>query len=135
MFWHIMLYYFKKDKNTTETHRKRFVQCMEKVLWLMEHVKSGVQSFMLEISHWTLFHCQVDQLKLRAINSNIHWEQSVLYHEGDSSQNILKMSKSEIGNHLYQLGYVIYFNVWLSHKWSEKTFLISWSDFCMQFST
>ena len=36
---------------------------MEKVLWLMEHVKSGVQSFMLEISHWTLFHYQVDQLK------------------------------------------------------------------------
>ena len=30
-FWHIMLYYFKKGKNATETHKKRFVQCMEKV--------------------------------------------------------------------------------------------------------
>ena len=31
-FWPIMLYYFKKGKNVTETHKKRFVQCMEKVL-------------------------------------------------------------------------------------------------------
>ena len=28
-FWHVMLYYFKKGKNTTET---RCVQCKEKVL-------------------------------------------------------------------------------------------------------
>ena len=31
-FWHIMLYYFKKGKNTTETQKKIFLQCMEKVL-------------------------------------------------------------------------------------------------------
>ena len=30
-FWHIMLYYFMKGKNTTEMQR-RFVQCVEKVL-------------------------------------------------------------------------------------------------------
>ena len=30
-FWPIMLYYFQKGKNTTEM-KKRFVQCMEKVL-------------------------------------------------------------------------------------------------------
>ena len=30
-FQHTMLYYFKKDKNTT-VMQKRFVQCMEKVL-------------------------------------------------------------------------------------------------------
>ena len=28
-FQHIMLSYFKKFKNTTETHTKRFAQCME----------------------------------------------------------------------------------------------------------
>ena len=56
-FQYIMLYYFKKGKNTTETHtHKRFVQCMEKVLWLIEHVKSGLQSFVLEISCWTMLH-------------------------------------------------------------------------------
>ena len=32
-FQYIMLYYFKKGKNSTETHtKKRFVQYMEKVL-------------------------------------------------------------------------------------------------------
>ena len=31
-FQHIMLYYFKKGKHATETQRKGFVQCVEKVL-------------------------------------------------------------------------------------------------------
>ena len=32
-FGHIVLYYFKKDKNATEKQKKkRFVQCLEKVL-------------------------------------------------------------------------------------------------------
>ena len=31
-FQYIMLYYFKKGKDTTETQIKRFVQCTEKVL-------------------------------------------------------------------------------------------------------
>ena len=48
-FRHIMLYYFKKGKNATKM-QKRFVQCMEKVLWLIEQVKSGLWSFVLEIS-------------------------------------------------------------------------------------
>ena len=29
-FQHIVLYYFKKGKNTTETQKKPFVQCTEK---------------------------------------------------------------------------------------------------------
>ena len=115
-----MLYYFKKDKNTTEMHKKRFVQCTEKVLWLIEHVRSGIQSFMLEISRWTIFHCQIDQLKLIAVNSNINWEQSMLHHGGDSSQNILRISKSDIENHLYQLGYIHGFYVWVPHKLSKN---------------
>ena len=41
-----MLYYFKKGKNSTETQKKKkFVGCMEKVLWLTEHVKSGLLGF------------------------------------------------------------------------------------------
>ena len=64
-----MLYDFKKGKNATEMQKKRFVQCMEKVLWLTEHVKSGLQSFVLEISQWTMLHGRVDQLKLIAIES------------------------------------------------------------------
>ena len=65
-FWHTMLYYFKKGKNTTEM-QKRFVQCMEKVLWLIEQLKNDLQTFVLEISHWMMLHSQVDQWKLIAI--------------------------------------------------------------------
>ena len=38
-FWHIMLYYFKKGKNAKLKGKKRFMQCMEKVLWLIERVE------------------------------------------------------------------------------------------------
>ena len=51
-----MLYYFKKGKNATEMQKKkeretdkRFVQCMEKQLWLSECIKSGFWSFTLKI--------------------------------------------------------------------------------------
>ena len=37
LFPHIMLYYFKKSKNAAEA--KRFVQYMEKALWLIACVK------------------------------------------------------------------------------------------------
>ena len=67
-FWPIMLYYFKKDKTTNET-QKRLVQYMEKVLWLTERVKSGLWSFVLEISLWTLLPGRVDQLELIVIKS------------------------------------------------------------------
>ena len=62
---------------------------MEKVLWLIELVKSGLQSFVLEISCWTMLHGRVDQLKVIAIKSR-YWEQSTLYYTGDSqhTQNI-----------------------------------------------
>ena len=53
-------YYFKKGKNATETHKKRFVQCVEKVLGLIKRVKRGLQSFVLEVSHWTMLQGLVD---------------------------------------------------------------------------
>ena len=37
--------------------------------------------------------------------------------------NTLKIPKSSFGNHLYQLGYVHRFNVWVPHKLSEKNLL------------
>ena len=83
-FWHIMLYYFKKGKNATEM-QKKFVQCMEKVLWLIESVKSGLWSagdFSLDDAHGWVVQLKVIVIKLR------HWEQC--YHAGDSqhTQNI-----------------------------------------------
>ena len=50
-------------------HKKRLVQYMEKVLWLTERVKSGLWSFVLEISLWTLLPGRVDQLELIVIKS------------------------------------------------------------------
>ena len=47
----------------------------------------------------------------------------MLHHEGASSQNILRISKSDIENHLYQLGYVNHFDVWAPHKFSERNLL------------
>ena len=62
---------------------------MEKVLWLIKCVKSGLWSFLLEISRWTMLHGQEDPLKLIAIR-DINWEQSMFYHVGESrhTQNI-----------------------------------------------
>lgn len=34
-------------------HAPKNAQRLEKVLWLMEHVKSGLWNLVLEISHWT----------------------------------------------------------------------------------
>ena len=65
--------------------RKRFVLGMEKVLWLIKCVKSGLRSFVLEISPqsgrpWSW----------QRLNQDINWEQSMLHHMGDSrhTQNI-----------------------------------------------
>ena len=52
----IVLCYFKKGKNATETQKERFEQCMEKVLWLIEYVKSGLWSLVPKISHWIILH-------------------------------------------------------------------------------
>ena len=86
-----MLYYFKKGKNATEIQKKRFVQCVEKVLWLIKCVKSGLWSFVLEISRWMMLQGWVNQLKLIAVKSR-HWEQSMLHQ--CKIANKLNMSKS-----------------------------------------
>ena len=41
LFWHSVLYYFKKGKYATDAHKK-CVQCMEKVLGTIECVNSGL---------------------------------------------------------------------------------------------
>ena len=88
-FQHIMLYYFKKGTNTTET--QIFVQCVEKVLWLIECVKSGLWSFVLEISHWqcsTVVEGEVDSNQIETLietnQNSTTWE----------IVNILKILKS-----------------------------------------
>ena len=66
------------------------MQYMEKVMWLIECVKSGLWSFVLEVFCWVMLHGQVDQFKLIVINPVINWEQLMLYYVGESrhTQNI-----------------------------------------------
>ena len=56
--------------------KRRFVQCTEKVLWLIERVKSGFQSFVLEISfplddaQWQGRPVEVDSNKIKTLIKN-----------------------------------------------------------------
>ena len=63
---------------------------MEKVPWPMERVKSGLRSFVLEISCWTMFREQADQSRLTEINWDTNGEQSTFSHVGGSwhTQNV-----------------------------------------------
>ena len=72
-----MLYYFKKGKNTIEMQKKICAAYGESTV--IEHVKNGLRSFMVEISHWTVLQSgrpvDVDSDQI---------QQSALYHVGDS---------------------------------------------------
>ena len=125
-FRHIMLYYLKKGKNATVV-QKIFVQCMKKLLWLIKCVKNSLWNFLLEIFHWMKFHGQVDPLKL-IVTKLQHWEQSMLYHIGDSQHT--KKSKSGTENHLHQHGSVNPFDAWVPH-----TFLTIFPHLHMGLST
>ena len=86
-FHHVMLYYFKINENANEMQHKRFVQCMKK---LLELVKSGLQRFMLEISHWMFLCGLVNQLKLITIRLRHKLRRINVIPAGD----IFKISKS-----------------------------------------
>ena len=98
---------------------KKIVQCMEGCChWC---VKSGLRSFLLGITHWTMLHSWVDQLKLIAIKTLIKNNQS---YTTAGIVDKLKIFKSSVEKHLHQLGYVNRFDVWIPHKLNEKTLAI-----------
>ena len=67
-FGYIVFYYFKKGKNTTETQKYRLV---EKVLWLIEHVKSGLRfcagDFFLDNAPWSGTPDDIDSDQIEAL--------------------------------------------------------------------
>ena len=65
-FQHIMLYYFKKGKNSTETQKKICAVYGEGAV-TDRMCQKWFAKFRVEISCWTMFQGQVDQLKLIAI--------------------------------------------------------------------
>ena len=120
-FWHIMLYYFKKGKNATETHKKICAvygegavtdQTCQKQL-----AKFCAGDFSLDNAPRLGKPVEVDSDQIEIlIENNQHyttWERA----------DILKISKPSIENHLHQLGYVHHFDVWVPHKLSKKNLL------------
>ena len=66
---------------------------MEKVLWLIKYVKSGLQSSVLQLSLWTVVHSWVDQLKFDSNQIETLIENNQCYTTWEIA-NILKISKS-----------------------------------------
>ena len=120
-FQHIVLYYFKKGKNATET-RKKFCavygegavtdQMCQK--WF---VKFCAGNFSLDDAPWSGRPVEVDSDQIETLieNNQRYTTQEIA--------DIFKISKSSVEDHLHQLGYVHCFDVWVPHKLSKKTFL------------
>ena len=120
-FWHIMLYYFKKGKNATETHKKICAVYGEGAVtdrtcqkWF---AKFRVGDFLLENAPLLGRPVKVDSDQIKTIIENnqryTKWEIA----------NILKISRSSFENHLHHFGYVNCFDVCVPHKLSEKNLL------------
>ena len=88
-FQYIMLSFFKKGKNATETQKKICAVYGEGAV-IDRTYQDGLWSFKLEISRWTILHGHVTSSSLQRSNQDINWEQSMLYHMGDirHTQNI-----------------------------------------------
>ena len=125
-----MLYYFKKGKNATETHKKSCAVYGERAVtdqvcqkWF---VKFHAGDFSLDDAPQSGRPVEVDSEQTETfIENNQHYTTQEI-------ADILKIPKSSAENHLHQLGYVNCFDVWVPHKLSKKTFL---KYFHMQFST
>ena len=113
-FWHIMLYYFKKGENATETQKKICAVYGEGAVtdrtcqkWF---VKFRAGDFSLDDAPQLGRPGEVDNDQIETLIENSQryttWEIA----------DILKISKSSTENHLNQLGYVHRFDVWVPHK-------------------
>ena len=94
--------------------KNMYLQGMEKVLWLDEYVKSGLWSFVLEISHWTMLHGQGRSVEANSNQIKTLIENNQCYTMRDSrcTRNI----QISVENQLHQLGYVDHFDVWVPHS-------------------
>ena len=116
-FWHIMLYYFKKGKNTTETQIKTCAVYGEgavtEKMCLKWFAKFCTGDFSLDDAPQLSIPVATDSYQVKIlIESNqcyIMWE----------TPNVLKISKSSIDNHLHQFSYVNHFDGWVPHKLSR----------------
>ena len=113
-----MLYYFKKGKNATETHKKICSVYGEGAVtdrtcqkWF---AKFHAGDFLLDDAPRSGRPVEVDSDHIETIieNNQRHITLEIAH--------ILKISKSSTENHLHQLGYVNRFDVWVPRKLSGK---------------
>ena len=116
-----MLYYFKKGKNATETHKKTCAIYEEGAVtdrmcqkWF---VKFRAGDFSLDDAPQSGRPVEVDSNRIETLTENSQHFTTL------EVADILKISKSSVENHLYQLGYVHCFDIWVPQKFSEKKLL------------
>ena len=117
-FRHIMLYYFKKGKNTTETQKKICAVYGEGAVtdrtYQKWFVKFSAGDFLLDDAPRLGRPVEVDRDQIETlIENNQHYTTREIV-------NLLKIPKSSVENHLHQLGYVNRFCVWVPRKSSGK---------------
>ena len=96
---------------------------MEKVLWLIKSVESGLWSFMLEISHWMMLRGSADYWKLTGMKPR-HWEQSTLLHTATrETVAMLKMLRARTENRSHQPDHIHCCDSWAPRKSSRKNLL------------
>ena len=88
--WHIMLYYFKKGKNATETHKKICAVCGEGAVtdWtcLKWFAKFLAGDFLLDDAPWSGRPVEVDSDQIETLIET-------LYHTGDSRHTQIQLSQ------------------------------------------
>ena len=112
-FQHIMLYYFKKGKNATETHKKTCAVYGEGAVANRTcqkcFAKFHAGDFSLDDAPRSGRPVEVDSDQIEALIENN--QRYTTWKIAD----ILKISKSSVKNHLPQLGHVNCFDVWVPH--------------------
>ena len=123
-----MFYYFKKGKDTTKMQKKTCAVYGEGAVTdemsLAQFAKFRARNFSLDSAPWSVRPVEVDSDQIKTLIENNQcytmWEIA----------NILKISKSSIENHLYQLGYANHFGVWVPHKFSKTKNLLDHISTC-----
>ena len=114
----ILCFIISRKVKTQLKPRKRFVQCMEEVLCLIEcqkwFVKFCAGDFLLHNAPWSGRPVKVDNEQIETLieNNQCYTPQEIA--------DILKISKSSVENHLHYLGYVNRCDGWVPHKLREK---------------
>ena len=129
----IFCFIISRKVNTQLKHRG-FVQCVEKVLW--PNMVYGVVEVICKVSCWRFLtgHCSMD----RSVEVDSNQTETLIENNQHyimlEIADILKISKSNIENHLHICGYVNHrFDVWVPHKLhTHKN--PSWQYLCMWFS-